>query len=146
MGRRPTRPVLSCFGGGGWEAISIQDEEGRGSLCRAHAICRREESPVLPSFAGCGYGTMSAVFRKESLKCVVLTEPFPCTPHSPVKAGTRSLSAQTSEPADLSSRVLVSSLACQRIISLSGAAKTPPLPHSVRGTLPACQSLPSSGL
>lgn len=143
---RPTRPVVPCFGGGGWEATPIHDEEGRGSLCGAHAICRKEESPVLLSFASCGYGTVSAVFRKESLKCVVLTEPFPCTPHSPVKPGTRSLSAQTSEPADLSSRVLLSPLACQKIISLSGTAKTSPLSHSVLGTLPACLSLPSSGL
>lgn len=82
----------------------------------------------------------------QSLKCVVLMEPFPCTPHSPVKPGTRSLSAQTSGPADLSSRVLVSPLVCQKIISLSGAAKTPPLPQSILGTLPACQGLPSSGL
>lgn len=68
------------------------------------------------------------------------------SPHSPVKPGTRSLSAQTSEPADLSSRVLLSPLACQKIISLSGTAKTSPLSHSVLGTLPACLSLPSSGL
>lgn len=81
----------------------------------------------------------------ESLKCVVLMEPFPCTPHSPVKPGTRSLFAQMSGPAELSSRVLVS-LAYQKIISLPGAAKTPPFPHSILGTLPACQGLPSSGL
>lgn len=42
----------------------------------------------------------------ESLKCVVLMEPFPCTPHSPVKPGTRSLSAQMSGPAELSSECL----------------------------------------
>lgn len=102
---------------------SIRDEERKGSLCGAHAICRREESPALPSFASCSYGTVSAVFKKESLKCVVLKEPFPCTPHSPVKPGMRSLLAQTSGPDDLSSRVLVSPLACQKIISLSGAAR-----------------------
>lgn len=82
----------------------------------------------------------------ESLKCVVLMEPFPCTPHSPVKPGTRSLSAQMSGPAELSSRMLVSPLAYQKIISLPGTAKTPPFPHSILGTLPACQGLPSSGL
>lgn len=54
MGRRLTKHVVLCFGGGGWEATFINDGEGRGSLCRVYAICRREESPVLPSFASCG--------------------------------------------------------------------------------------------
>lgn len=54
-------------------------------------------------------------------------------PHNPVKPRKRLVSAQTSEPTDVSSRVPVSPLACKKIIHLSCGPKTSPLPHNVPG-------------
>lgn len=56
-----------------------------------------------------------------------------CIPHSPVKWMMRCLSAQTSEPTNLSSSMLVSPLACQKLLHLSCSAKTSALPHNVLG-------------